>query len=229
MEENNIYKQTVSNFWECINKARFWIWFPWSTFSNFMIQFMCQKIYVWSPPYVTDLFKYFIRQHPLCMVCKLRDIWSASVFSCPGIWFALIHIAFPNTQFQISLAIPLHQTDLVPPMWLIYEMAIALFDIMQITLLHKSLRKDWKQNLITSNSSSLIWQFCSSIAHLPLIELTPLVPPQTVLLVSVNMVISTSLEIKFLLQSIMFSIHHLISVLDSSLIVIFASNFPLTL
>ena len=113
-----------------------------------------------------------------------------------------------------GLAKSLHQADLVPPMWLIYEMTVAISDIIQMTFL-KSLQKDWRQNLIASSSTKFIWQFCSTMDHLPLIGLTPFVSPQTVLLVSVYLVISTSLKKRFLLQPFMFSIHHLISVLDS--------------
>ena len=117
---------------------------------------------------------------------NVRDIWSASVFF-PGIWLTLIHIPFSNTQFQISLAISLDRADLVPPIWLIYEMAVPLSDLMPMTLFYKSLQKDLKQNLIAGNAISLIWQFCPSMDHLPLIKLTPFVPSQPVLLASVYM------------------------------------------
>ena len=63
--------------------------------------------------------------------------------------------------------------------------------------------------------------------NLPLIELTPFIPPQLALLASVYMTILTFLEIRFLLQPFMFSMHHLISVLGFSLIITFASSFPL--
>ena len=186
-------------------------------------------ICVSSSPYVTDLFKYSSAKIHSVWSLNVRDLWPSSLFSCPGIWFARILILFPNTQFQVSLAISVHVADLVPSMWLTYETALVLSDIMQITLLHNSLQKHWKLNLISSNSSSLIWQFYSSMDHIPLIELAPFVPPQPVLLASVDMLISTSLEIRFLLQSFMLSIHHLIFALCASLIVIFASNFPLIL
>ena len=84
-----------------------------------------------------------------------------------------------------------------------------------------------RKRKIVSNSSSLICVFRSSIDHLPLIELTPFVLPQPLLLASIYLVISTFLDVKLLVQSLMFSYHHFISPCDFSLTAIFASKFNL--
>ena len=84
-----------------------------------------------------------------------------------------------------------------------------------------------RKRKIVSNSSSLICVFRSSIDHLPLIELTPFVLPQPLLLASIYLVISTFLDVKLLVQSLIFSYHHLISPCDFSLTAIFASKFNL--
>ena len=152
MEENYI-SRLFPIFWKCVNKARFWILFTRNIFS---LSYSFNPFAKRSMSGGTQIFLNISSNsiHSVWSV-NVQDIWSASVFSCPGIWFAQIHIPFPNNQFQISLAISLHRADLVSPTWLTYEMAVALSDIIQITLLHKSLRKVWRWNLIASNSINM--------------------------------------------------------------------------
>ena len=48
-------------FWKCINKARLWIWLPWSIFSTFTIRSICEKI--WSVSLAPHMSQIFLNIH----------------------------------------------------------------------------------------------------------------------------------------------------------------------